>query len=195
MVEDTFSVAMTAPQRAPDLDWNLLLTCMMRHERDVRRTLSPVVQLRRSPFRNVFLARVDDPAAALAAIDRLAAARPALVGWLGRVLPIAATFTVDPARFDAEVRSAVAPFVAELAGRRFHVRIERRGHKGRIDSHAAERGLGTWIVETLATRGTPGEVDFDDPDLVIAIETVGDVAGIALVSRSLRERHRFVHVE
>jgi tRNA(Ser,Leu) C12 N-acetylase TAN1 len=183
------------PAPTSDLDWNLLVTSMNHRERDVRRALRSVVQLRRSPFRNVLVARVDEPTTVLAAVDELASARPRLASWLGRVFPIASTFDVDPDRFDAQARAAIAPLLDRLAARTFHVRVERRGHKGRIDSHAAERVLGTWISETLAARGTPGDVDFVDPDLVVAIEIVGPVAGVALVSRDLRQRYQFVRID
>jgi tRNA(Ser,Leu) C12 N-acetylase TAN1 len=61
-----------------------------------------------------------------------------------------------------------------VAARSFHVRIERRGHKDRIDSHAVERNLGEWISTGWPRRqggaGNPARVDFDDPDVVVAVE-------------------------
>src|SRR5512143_1379574 len=112
MVEDTFAVEATAP---PDLDWNLLVTSMDHHERDVRNALRPLVQLRSSPFRNVLVARVEDPLAVLAAVDELAGARPGLEAWLGRVLPITATFSIDPERFESQVEAAIEPLLGGVA--------------------------------------------------------------------------------
>jgi tRNA(Ser,Leu) C12 N-acetylase TAN1 len=195
MVEDTFSVEATARPAAPDLDWNLLVTSMEHHQRDVRHALRPLVRLRTSAFRNVLLARVEDPAALLAAVGELVARRPRLGASLGKILPIARTFTVDPERFASQVEEAVAPLLGEVAGRRFHVRIERRGHKGRIDSHAAERVVGEWILARLAEQGSPGRVDFDDPDVVVAVEVVGDVAGVAILPRALRQAHPLVRID
>lgn len=194
MVEDTFSVEAVTRASGPDLDWNLLVTSMEHHQRDVRRALRPVVRLRSSAFRNVFVARVDDSVAVLAAVDALAARRPALEVWLGRTLPIARTFAVDAERFAAQVEEALASLLGEIAGRSFHVRVERRGHKGRVDSHVTEQVVGRWILETLEARGTSARVTFEDADVVIAVEMVGDVAGIAILPRALREAHRFVRI-
>jgi tRNA(Ser,Leu) C12 N-acetylase TAN1 len=165
------------------------------HERDARRALRPLARLRSSPFRNVLLARVEDPAAVLGAIDDLAARRPELQAWVGKVLPIVRTFAIDPERFGAQAEDAIAPFLDVVAGRSYHVRVERRGHKGRIDSHAAERALGEWIFEALEARGSPARVDFDDADVVVAVEVVGNAAGVALLPRALREAHRFVRID
>jgi tRNA(Ser,Leu) C12 N-acetylase TAN1 len=37
-------------------------------------------------------------------------------------------------------------------------------------------------------------VDFHDPDIIIAIEIVGDECGIGFITKSLRERYPFVKV-
>lgn len=195
MVEDTFSVEAAMRGPAPDLDWNLLVTSMEHHYRAVRRALRPLVRLRSSPFHNVFLGRAEDPAAVLDAVDALAASRRGFAAALGRILPIARTFVVDVARFAAQVEEALEPLLDEVAGRSFHVRVERRGHKGRIDSHVTEQAVGRWILDTLEAREAPGRVDFDDPDVVVAVEIVGDVAGITILPRALREAHRFVRID
>jgi hypothetical protein len=35
---------------------------------------------------------------------------------------------------------------------------------------------------------------FDDPDFIVVAETVGEECGVALLDRTLRERHRLVQV-
>jgi protease I len=78
---------------------------------------------------------------------------------------------------------------------RFHVRAERRGHRGVIDSHACERALGAFLWEGLEARGGRPQVHFHDPDVVLAVEVVGDTAGLGLVTRELRARFPFVRID
>jgi tRNA(Ser,Leu) C12 N-acetylase TAN1 len=70
-----------------------------------------------------------------------------------------------------------------LAGRRFYVRLERRGHKGEILSPEAERTLDAFIKEELMQRGETAEIDFNHPDAIVALETLGDRLGVGLLTR------------
>jgi tRNA(Ser,Leu) C12 N-acetylase TAN1 len=187
--------APVAPASPPPGTWNVVVTSHEGTQRRLRRALWPLVRLTRSGFRNVFVGQVDDPAAFLAAVAELRATRPALDQWLGKVVPVERTFAVDPATFQDRLREEAAPFVERLAGRSFHVRVERRGHKGVIDSHACEQALGASLWAALDARGARPVVDFRDPDLVLVVELVGDTAGLALVNRELRTRFPFVKID
>jgi tRNA(Ser,Leu) C12 N-acetylase TAN1 len=79
--------------------------------------------------------------------------------------------------------------VFRSARRYFHVRIHRRGFKGRLSSHAEERGLADALLEAAGASGAPARISFEDPDLVVAIETVGSQAGVALLTRDDLARH------
>jgi tRNA(Ser,Leu) C12 N-acetylase TAN1 len=185
-----------APTRSPRSGgWNVLVTAREGTPRQLRGALSRLVRLARSGFRNVFLAHVDDPDAFLAAVAELRAARPMLDGWLGKIVPVERTFPVEPAAFQARLEAEATHFLDRLAGRSFHVRIERRGHKGHIDTHACEQALGAHLWEALERRGAHPVIDFEDPDVVLAVELVGDTAGMALVTRERRTRFPFVKVE
>jgi tRNA(Ser,Leu) C12 N-acetylase TAN1 len=163
--------------------------------RRLRRALSGVVRLERSGFRGVFVARVDDAQALLRVVDELRAARPALDQWLGKIVPVERTFAVDPATFQARLQEEAAHFVDRLAGRSFHARIVRRGHKGAIHSHACEQALGAFLWDALARRGARPVIVFDDPDAVLVVEMVGDTAGMAVVTREQRMRFPFVRID
>ncbi len=96
---------------------------------------------------------------------------------------------------EAQLQSEVNAFVERLAGRRFHVRVERRGHKGIIDMHALEKVLGEHVYSALEQRGERPVVQLRDPDAVAVIEIVGEVAGAGLITRELRERFPFVKID
>jgi tRNA(Ser,Leu) C12 N-acetylase TAN1 len=187
-------VPMTQPVSHP---WNVVVTARQGFgaQRALRAALSPLVQLGRSGFRNVSVGHVDDPDAFLAAVAQLRLARPALDRWLGKIIAVERTFAVDPATFQARLQEEVGPFVDRLVGRSFHVRVERRGHKGVIDTHVCEQALGAFLWAALEARGARPVVEFHDPDVVVVVELVGDTAGLALVTRELRTRLPFVNID
>jgi tRNA(Ser,Leu) C12 N-acetylase TAN1 len=157
--------------------------------------LSSLVELRRSGFRNVFVGQVDDPETFLAAVAELRLARPALDRWLGKIVAVERTFPLEPATLQTRLQDEAASFVDRLAGRSFHVRVERRGHKGVINTHACEQALGAALWAALEARGTRPVVEFHDPDAVLVVELVGDTAGMGLVTRDLRTRFPFVKID
>jgi tRNA(Ser,Leu) C12 N-acetylase TAN1 len=177
------------------LDWNVLVTAQAGRQRELRGALARLVTLRRTPFPCVMVGRVEDFDAVAAAVETQRTQQPFLDLWLGRMLPIERTFRVDVVGFTESLAREIAPFVDRLAGRRFHVRVERRGHKGAIDSHLVEQEIGEHVRALLEQRGASAALEFDDPDVVLSVELLGDVGGIGLVTRELRARYPFVRID
>jgi tRNA(Ser,Leu) C12 N-acetylase TAN1 len=173
-------------------NWNVVVTARSGEQRMLRRALSRLARLRSSGYRNVFLARVDDPDAFLAQVADLYEQRPGMERCLSRLLPLDRTFAVDAAGFTEQLAREVLPLLEQIAGGTFHVRVERRGHKGVIDSPATERALGDVVVRLTAERANPATVTFGDPDAILAVEIVGAGAGLGVISR---ERRRFPFVK
>jgi tRNA(Ser,Leu) C12 N-acetylase TAN1 len=113
---------------------------------------------------------------------------------LGRIIPVDRVFLFTPENFLARLQAAVLPYLDLLAGRRFYVRLERRGHKGEIVSPEAERAVDAFIEEQLEARQASGKIDFTEPDAVVAVETIGDRAGVGLLTREVMGRYDFVRV-
>ena len=121
---------------------------------------------------------------------------PEALAFLARLIPVTRTFIFNsPEEFEDRARSAVLGWAQQLPGKSFFVRIHRRGFKGRLASTDEERALDTLLLEELEKTGNPGKVAFEDPDAVIAIETVGHWAGLSLFTRQERARYPFVRVE
>ena len=177
------------------LDWNVLVTAREGELRSLRRVLAPLARLRGSGFRNVLTARVDDVTAFLNGIAELRERQILRDDQLGRVLPIERTFRVAVQTLDAQLRTETAFLLPRLTNRRFHVRLERRGHKGVIDTAASERALGEHLYNELEARGEFAGVEFRDPDVVVAVELIGDVGGIGLITRELHQRFPFVKID
>jgi tRNA(Ser,Leu) C12 N-acetylase TAN1 len=71
----------------------------------------------------------------------------------------------------------------------------RRGFKGKIYSQEEGRFLDMCLLDALEKAGTSGRVAFDDPDHIIAVETVGSWAGISLWRREDLHRYPFIRLD
>jgi tRNA(Ser,Leu) C12 N-acetylase TAN1 len=64
-----------------------------------------------------------------------------------------------------------------------------------MSSQEEEQFLDRFILEQAMITGQPAHVDFDDPDLVIAVETIGQQAGLSIWSRNERHRMPFLKLD
>lgn len=111
-----------------------------------------------------------------------------------RVIPVTEPFTFRPETLVARRHDAIRPWAAEIDCHPFHVRSERRRHAGPLHGQEGERVLCHGLQEWLRTQGHPPRVDFTDPEFVVAVELVGDVCGIGLITKRLRTRFPFIRV-
>jgi tRNA(Ser,Leu) C12 N-acetylase TAN1 len=174
------------------LEWNLVVTAHGGRRHDLVHALRPIVRLRRAGYSEVMIGCAADIEACLAAIAARANETFA-AEVLARVVPVARTFALAP-DLEAQLRSETATFVDALVGQSFHVRVERRGQRGVVRSDHLERLLGTALVAALRGRGESPLVTFRDPDVIVAVELIGEMGGVGLVPRVLRERFPFVRL-
>ena len=175
-------------------DWNVLATSVEGARPVLLAGLRRRGAFRGGGYRNVAVGRVGDVPAFLAALRDDVARDPVLAAALGRVLPIAHTFRLDAGDPLASLETAVAALAPEVAGQSFFVRLERRGLHAALHSSEVERALGTLLWQKLEAAGQVPRVTFADPDVVIAVETLGDRAGIGLIGRALRQAYPFVRI-
>lgn len=174
-------------------DWNVLVTVNANGWNAALRLLRSLGRVAETRFYNVLLVHADDPRVLLGALEDRVARDAAAVACLARVAPVDAVFAFSgPEEFEALARAATANYAPAIAGKSFHVRIHRRGFKGRLSGHAEERALAEALLEAASASGDPARVSFEDPDLIVAIETVGSQAGVALLSRDDLARHPLV---
>jgi tRNA(Ser,Leu) C12 N-acetylase TAN1 len=174
------------------LDWNLVVTAHGGRRHDLIHALRPIVRLTRAGYSEVLIGRTDDVDACLTAIA--ARADPAFSAEiLARIVPVVRTFMLAD-DIAAQLVTEAASVQDDLVGRTFHVRVERRGHRGVLRSDDLERMIGTALVTGLQTRGDTPRVTFKDPDVVVAVEVIGATGGIGLVPRTLRQRFTFVRL-
>lgn len=177
-------------------DWNVVISVRERGFIRACELLGEIAPVARTEFYNVLVMKIDDVPAFLEDLRRLIQETPDANAFLARVVPVTGAFGFQtPEAFEARAREAAARWLPELAGKTFHVRMRRRGFKGRLSSQHEERFLDTFLLERLAEAGTPGRIGFDDPDVIIAVETLGQRAGLSLWTREDRERYPFVRLD
>ena len=175
--------------------WNILVTSLEGQRESLLRVLRTLARFRRGGFPNVLVATVDDPWTFLGTLRQAWETNPVVRSALGKAIPIESTLRLrEPAAFVEEVAARLEPLAKRLMGRTFFVRIFRRGFRGQIDSTRAEGELGARLVKHLEAAGDHPTVRFRDPDIVVAIESLRDEIGIALLDRELRATFPFVRV-
>lgn len=148
----------------------------------------------KTEFLGVILGHVDDPLEFLEFVREKCERQLVAFQDLGRVVPLESCFSFNLDTFENQARDALALYAESLRGQRFYVRLERRGLKGRIISPEVERNLDRFLLELVDETGGSAEISFDDPDMVLAIETIGERCGIGRLTKKLMERYEFVRV-
>lgn len=176
-------------------EWNVVITVRQRCYEAVIQALESYGWVDRTEFFNVMTMAVADTRALLEALREKAATEPQLLQCIAHVVPVSTRFVFQtPEEFESKAKQAIMPWVSSLSGRRFHVRMHRRGFKGRLSSQAEEKFLAHFLLKHLVDEGATAAVDFENPDLIIAVETVGQQAGLSLWTREDLHRYPFLHL-
>ncbi|MFO7564607.1 MAG: THUMP domain-containing protein [Enhygromyxa sp.] len=177
---------MSAP-RTPS--WNVVVTLRGGFAR-MRSLLGRWGWVDRTGLYNVLAVEADDPRAFLDELHEAVRADPELLELIGHVAPASETFCFTSAEdFATQARAVAERWAERLAGRSFHVRMHRRGFKGQISGLQVEQVLDKALLEAAQARGTPARISFEDPDVVISIETIRGWAGMGLWTREDLERY------
>ncbi len=177
-------------------EWNAVISV---NEHGFKRALdvfSGFGEVRRTEFFNVLIMRAENVKIMLETLRELSEREPDSLTFLSRLVPVTDTFIFNSAEeFEAKAKKIILGWATQLAGKSFHVRIHRRGFKGRFSSPDEERRLDAFLLEELQKNNSPGHIDFEHPDAVIAVETSGTWAGMSLWNREDLKKYPFVRVE
>ncbi|MCM2358659.1 MAG: hypothetical protein NDI77_10965 [Geobacteraceae bacterium] len=177
-------------------EWNVVVTVHEGGFAPARRLLEQFGEVARTEFFNVLVMRATEPAGLLESLEEEAGRDPDALAPLARVVPVTHPFTFQsPREFETRACQEVSGWAPLLAGKGFHVRMHRRGFKGKLSSLDEERFLDHYLLATLERAGTPGRITFDDPDAVIALETIGPQGGLSLWTREELRRHPLLHLD
>jgi tRNA(Ser,Leu) C12 N-acetylase TAN1 len=178
------------------VDWNVVATVESEGYRDARQLLGRYGKVGRTDFYNVLVLRVDDPRAFLAAFADLVAREPGTLNTVSHLTPADRTFSFASAdEFEEQARAVVCDWAPRIAGKVFHVRMHRRGFKGSLSSAVEERFLDDALLDAAERVGAPARIGFDDAEVIISIQTVGNRAGVSLWARADLERCPFLDID
>lgn len=174
-------------------NWNVVVSVYQEGFQRALKALRRLAPTGHSRYYNVLTMKADDPFALLTAIEKETDQSAALYDAISRVAPAARCFEFNSANdFVEKAKHIIAEWTAGLAGRAFHVRLHRRGEKYDLGTQDAERLFDEAVLDATAKAGLPSRVSFADPDAVVAIDTIDDRAGIALLTREDLARHRLL---
>jgi tRNA(Ser,Leu) C12 N-acetylase TAN1 len=176
--------------------WNVVINLNIRGARQAYEKLGVFGTIRKTGFFNVLFMKVEDVPAMLETMRNWVEEDPRALSFLSRAVPAAVTFTFQsPEEFEAGAAEAVLNWAPSLAGKRFHVRMRRRGFKGRLSSLDEEHFLDKILLEATEKTGAAGKIAFDEPDAIISVETIGPWAGVSIWSREELKRYPFIGLD
>lgn len=139
--------------------------------------LRPLGSFRPSPHGGVAVGRVAGDV--LSAASELMATDPGRFEHVQRLVPVERVVRFEREEVTETLCHALADDGSRVAGKRFYVRCRLRGLGEKLESRAVERAIGSYLWELASRVGTAPSVSFDHPDLVVAIEVVGNTVGYA----------------
>ncbi len=176
--------------------WNVVATIREGDFIRGRRFLGRFGPVAETGFYNVLVLLAQDPRMFLDEFEEARHEDPEGAASVVRAIPLTVTFTFQSAEeFEERAKEAATSFLTALANRSFHVRMRRRGFRRKISGMAEEQSLDGMLKQALADAGTPGVVDFTDPDAILALETVGTEAGMAVWTREEIVRYPLLRVD
>jgi len=177
-------------------EWNVVINLNERARRLAYKKLEIFGRIRKTGFFNVLLMKADDLPAMLETMRRWTLEDPQSLSFLSRVIPATCTFVFQsPEEFEARAKEAVLQWAPALAGKGFHVRMRRRGFKGKLSSLDEEHFLDGMLIEAIEKTGPPGHITFEDPDAIVAVETIGPWAGLSVWGREDLQRYPFIRLD
>ncbi|MBI5521407.1 MAG: hypothetical protein HY910_02175 [Desulfarculus sp.] len=177
-------------------DWNVVVTIAEGRYRQALDLLARHGQVWRSDFYNVLTLKTDDVTGFLEGLRQAWQDDPHLAGLIGKAIPASQAFTFQsPEEFQTKAREIMAGLAPQVAGRGFHVRMHRRGFKGRLSTMEVEQLLDGLLMELTEQMGRPARVTFSDPQVVVAVETVGTRAGVSAWEKEERRKYPFLRLD
>lgn len=170
--------------------WNILVTSLMGSERTVFSELKALGDFKKAGFKDVYIGEVENLDAFMEALQK----DIFLLPNVGKVIPIEKHFTFHVEEFEEILKGTLIDYLQQLEGRSFYVRIERRGFKGKLNSLAEEQALDRFLLEALKEKNKDGRIDFENPDFIVVVETLGERCGVGLISREMKTKHPVIRI-
>lgn len=151
-------------------------------------------EFRATPFKYVCVGWVQDTTTFL---DALLEAEQAGRRWtkhLARVVPLVQTFDFSPDSLQGKLEAALSSIAGTLDAGTCMVRLERRGRAEQLHTAELEPMLADYLFARAEKQGKVLHTSFNDPDYIVAVETLDTQCGVGLITRAQRQRYPFVRL-
>ncbi len=152
-------------------------------------------EFRSSGYRDVVVGYVTDVHGFLETMENIRRENPEKLRSLGQIVPVEKNFQFEVSDFMDRAKEAVSPYVNQLENSRFFVRVVRRGHKGEISSLEAEKELDAFILKSLGRDEKQATVCIEEFEKMIVVQTVGNLAGVGLITRDMKEEYPLIKIK
>ena len=176
-------------------EWNILATAFWGRGKDALRLLTQHGEFKGSGFKDVLQGHVEDVSLFLEKLESMRQENPDRMSSLSQILPLEQTFNFNLPDFMEKLKGTVLTYVEEVEGKKFYVRVKRRGHKGEMSSLEIEKEISGLIFETLEQAGKHARVSFNDPDIIIIVETIANRAALSVITREMKEKYPLIRVK
>lgn len=178
------------------IDWNVIVTVKEYTFEEACLYMERFGPVKSTDYYNVLAMQVEDPSEFAEVLRQDLEDKPDVEPLLSHVIPVTRKVKFEtPAEFEASVREVLEDWATDLAGKSFHVRVHRRGFKSKMSSVEEEERLGSMVFEILEEAGAACEVEFSDPDAVVAVEILDNEAGLSLWTREELKRYPFLGLD
>lgn len=174
--------------------WNVVVTCRRNGERGALKELRYFGRFHPTGFRDVLAGLAEDRERFFDQLLKAREMRDPVWRFLVRVVPVDAAFSFTVDTFRERLGEVVDAMADRVPAGAFYVRIERRGHKGEIQTPEVEREMDGRIIAAHERAGRSSRVDFKEFSSVVAVETFGDLGGAGLVLRETMKRYPFLRI-
>lgn len=176
--------------------WNLVATTAEGKYTQALKFLAPFGIVKPTSYKNVVMMHVRDTSELMTLLAKEWQTRGGRLLFFKRVVPVTHTFNFgDRALLVRRAQQATLDWVPRLAGHTFRVRMHRRGFKDQLCSAEEEQILTAAIIDATGKAGNRAVVSVDDPDALIAVETIGSHAGMSLWFREDLQHYPFLHID
>jgi len=110
-------------------------------------------------------------------------------------VPLERTFSFKLPDFLGKLEETISPYIEKVEDKNFYVRVKRRGHKGEISSQECEKEVAGFVMDHLEKAGKKAHVSFNDPDVIIVVETIANWPGVTTITREMKEKYPLVKVK
>ena len=177
-------------------DWNTVVTVRERGFDKAFDLLGEFGPVGKTGYFNVLVMRLADIPWVLETLRDRVTEEAERYEFLSRLVPLTHVFDfTTPHDFEARAREAVLTWRPNVADKTFHVRMHRRGFKGKLSSMEEERFLDETVLEAMREAGSTARLSFEDPDVIIAVETVGERGGLSIWRREELKNYPFLHLD